>query len=234
MPETDIERRAIALTVPTFKDQNSFLPRMNVIASMLPITETPRSPFPSSGASVVSCVSVCRGGDENVPTYGVARFGRGARPAPAICAAPASTSRPQLTGATVPPSVPVEARTSSGMEASTIPAAPPPLAGRVPGLPLADPPPELPLADPPPEPLLVDAPPWPPPPLGAWDFPGLIQPAPKELASNNKNATFAALMVSVGRVAPAEQASEARGERRTFTTRTAQPTKIACCKKNCL
>jgi len=56
MPGMARERRAIALTAPPLSDQNSFFfqderQRVDVFC-----IDTPRSTFPISGASVVSCV----------------------------------------------------------------------------------------------------------------------------------------------------------------------------------
>lgn len=68
MPGMASDRRAIALRCPSASDQNSFFPRTNVKASMVPITDTPTSPLPMSGASVVSGVSVSLGGDAKSPS----------------------------------------------------------------------------------------------------------------------------------------------------------------------
>ena len=67
MPGIDSDTRAIVFTVPAASDQNSFLWRMKVIVSMLFKMETPRSPLPRSGASVVWLGT--SGGAVNVPWY---------------------------------------------------------------------------------------------------------------------------------------------------------------------
>ncbi len=83
IPGIETDGVAIALTVSVApipvgeRDQNSFFPRMNFVASIVPKATTPTSPLPRSGPSGV-CVLVCVGGAVNVPTYCAARFGSAA------------------------------------------------------------------------------------------------------------------------------------------------------------